>query len=173
MKKCCFVTMIVLYVLMSAAFAQTTSSTSFRLGATVSFGLSSIAANDVGIGGIAGAEKKFSTHFAAEAETSYTYFTGDKMVYTDGENKAFAIPVTAGVKYYPLANVYGSLRAGAVLFLFNNMPSTKIRPAWGIAGGLNLPQKVNRLNIQLGYTGFRYDGINRGYATLAAAIIMN
>jgi hypothetical protein len=161
-----------LLVFVTAATAQNRSNPVFRLGATVSFGLSHMASNTVGIGGIAGAEKLFSDHFAAEVEASYHYFTGDKVFYMAGKNKAFAIPLLAGIKAYPWPNVYASLRTGAMYFLLNPMPSPRISLAYGLAGGFNLPKRTNRLNLQMGYTGFRFDGFNRGYATLAAAIII-
>jgi hypothetical protein len=52
------------------------------------------------------------------------------------------------------------------------MSSARVRFGYGVASGINLPKKTNRLNVQVAYTGFRYDGISRGYATLAAAIII-
>jgi hypothetical protein len=52
------------------------------------------------------------------------------------------------------------------------MSSPRAALGYGLASGINLPQKTNRLNVQMAYTGFRYDGINRGYATLAVAIII-
>jgi len=161
-----------LLILVTAATAQNRSNPVFRLGATVSFGLSHMASNNVGIGGMAGAEKLISDHFAAEIEASYHYFTGDKVFYMDAKNKAFAIPLLAGFKAYALPNVYASLRTGAVYFLLNHMSSPKVSLGYGLAGGLNLPKRINRLNLQMGYTGFRFDGINRGYTTLAAAIII-
>lgn len=165
-------TFFALLVFATAASAQNKMNPVFRLGATVSFGLAHMASNTVGIGGIAGAEKLFSKHFAAEAEASYHYFTGDNVFYMDAKNKAFAFPLLAGIKAYPLPNVYGSLRTGAVYFLLNHMSSPRISLGYGVAGGLNLPEKNNRLNLQMAYTGFRFDGFNRGYTTLAAAIII-
>jgi hypothetical protein len=126
----------------------------------------------VGLGGIVGAEKMISKHFAAELEASYNYFTGDKAIYADAKNKSYAIPLLAGIKVYPISNVYASARTGAVYFLLNNMSSPRAALGYGLASGINLPQKTNRLNVQMAYTGFRYDGINRGYATLAVAIII-
>jgi hypothetical protein len=173
MAYCYRLTFLALTVLLAISTkAQYSSGPAFRLGATVSFGLSRITSNNVGVGGLAGAEKMITNHFAAETEASYNYFTGDKAVYTDSKNKSYAVPLLAGMKFYPISNVYASLRAGAIYFLLNNMSSPKIRLAYGAAGGLNLPQKTNRLNLQVAYTSFRYDGITRGYATLAAAIII-
>jgi hypothetical protein len=77
-----------------------------------------------------------------------------------------------GIKAYPISNVYASLRTGAVYFLLNNMSSARAALGYGAATGINLSQKTNRLNLQLAYTGFQYDGISRGYATLAVAIII-
>jgi hypothetical protein len=52
------------------------------------------------------------------------------------------------------------------------MSSARVQFGYGAAAGINLPPKTQRLNVQLSYTGFRYDGISRGYATLAVAIII-
>ena len=172
MANCYRLTLITCILFVTTATAQYKSNPVYRLGATVSFGLSHFTDNNVGVGGLAGAEKMLSKYFAAEAEASYNYFTGDKAIYMDAKNKSYAIPVLAGIKAYPLSNVYASLRTGAVYFLLNNMSSPTIRLGYGLAGGINLPEKTNRLNIQMAYTGFRYDGISRGYATLAAAIII-
>lgn len=172
MANCYRLPFFALTMFVTTATAQTKPGTAFRFGATVSFALSKISANDVGLGGLAGAEKLFSEYFAAEMEASYNYFTGDKVFYVDGKNKSYAVPFLAGLKAYPLSNVYASVRSGAVYFLLNDMPSPKVRFAYGVAGGINLPKKTNRLNIQMAYTGFRYDHISRGYATLAAAIII-
>lgn len=153
--------------------AQTDSSLRFRVGATIAFGLTHIAHNDVGIGGIAGIEKPFSKLFSVEIETGYTYFTGDEMVYDEGGNKSWAIPVLVGVRLYARRSLYGSARVGAICFTINSENSAHIRPAYSIAAGINLPEKNNRLNVQLQYTGFGFAGNSRGYATLAAAIIIN
>ena len=173
MKNCLVVVTIVLFAVNSTAMGQKKPLLTTRLGASVSFALNNIAANNVGIGGMAGVEKPVSKSFSAEAEMSYTYFTGDGALYAEGKNKAYTLPVMAGIKFYPLQNIYASLRTGAVYFLLNNMSSARIRMTWGIAGGINLPKKINRVNIQMGYTGFHYEGVQRGYATLAAAIIIN
>lgn len=154
-------------------YAQHSDKARFRVGATISFGMSNMAHNDVGVGGIAGAEKPFSRLFSGELEASYSYFTGDKTVYPEGGNKAWAVPILAGIRMYTLDWLYGSLRAGAICFLLNHESSVHIRPAYGLAAGMNFPRKNNRLNLQLGYNGFRYSGKSRGYATLAAAIIIN
>ncbi|WP_315819610.1 hypothetical protein [Paraflavitalea speifideaquila] len=55
----------------------------------------------------------------------------------------------------------------------NDMRAAAFRPGYGIAGGLNLPKNFNRINIQFGWTGFGYQRTQRGYATLAASIIIN
>ena len=172
MANCYRLTFLALIVFVTTATAQYRPNPLYRLGATVSFGLSNITANNVGVGGVAGAEKMFTKYFGAEAEASYNSFTGDKAIYTDSKNKSYAVPILAGAKFYPISNVYASARCGAVYFLLNNMHSPKTSFAYGAAGGINLPQKTNRLNVQLGYTTFRFDGINRGYATLAVAIII-
>ncbi len=171
MQKCCLILLTMAACL--HVHGQTKNETIFRVGANIAFGLSHIADNEVGIGGIAGVEKSFNHFISGEIELSYTYFTGDKMLYAEGRNKAWALPLLTGIKIFPKRWLYGSLRAGAIGFLLNHDRSTNIRPAYGIAAGANLPEKLNRLNVQLGYTGFRYSGNNRGYATLAAAIIIN
>ena len=171
MKKCCVGFVLLLFSV--TASAQRKSTYSFRLGASVSFGLSHMAQNTVGIGGLAGAEKRLSGIFAAEAEACYTYFTGDKVTYENGKNKAFVMPVLAGFKVYVLPQCYLSLRTGAAWFLLNDMPSSAIRLGYGMAAGINLPKKFNRINVQAGYTGFRYHDVQRGFATLAASIIIN
>lgn len=172
MANCYRLTFLALFLFAKTGTAQIKPGPIFRLGATVSFGLSNITSNNVGIGGLVGAEKMISKYFAAETEASYNYFTGDKVIYVDSKNKSYAIPLLAGIKAYPLSNVYASLRTGAVYFLLNHMSSARVRLGYGLAGGINLPQKTNRLNVQVAYTGFQYDGISRGYATLAAAIII-
>jgi len=172
MANCFRLTLVACIVLVKTGTAQIKPAPIFRLGATVSFGLSNLTANHVGIGGLVGAEKMITNYFGAEIEASYNYFTGDKAIYVDAKNKSYTIPLLAGIKVYPLSNVYASLRTGAVYFLLNNMSSARATLGYGAAGGINLPQKTNRLNVQVAYTGFRYDGINRGYATLAVAIII-
>ena len=172
MANCYRLTFLALLLFAKTGTAQIKPGPIFRLGATVSFGLSNITSNHVGMGGLVGAEKMITKYFAAEFEASYNYFTGDKVIYADSKNKSYAIPLLAGIKAYPLPNVYASLRTGAVYFLLNNMSSARAALGYGVAGGINLPKKINRLNVQVAYTGFRYDGISRGYATLAAAIII-
>jgi hypothetical protein len=172
MANCFRLTLVACIVLVKTGTAQIKPAPIFRLGATVSFGLSNLTSNHVGIGGLVGAEKMITNYFGAEIEASYNYFTGDKAIYVDAKNKSYTIPLLAGIKVYPLSNVYASLRTGAVYFLLNNMSSARATLGYGAAGGINLPQKTNRLNVQVAYTGFRYDGINRGYATLAVAIII-
>ena len=172
MANCLRLTFLAIIVFVQTGAAQIKPAPIFRLGATVSFGLSNLASNHVGIGGLVGAEKMVSKYFAAEIEASYNYFTGDKAIYSDAKNKSYAIPVLAGIKYYPLSNVYASLRTGGIYFLLNNMSKSRATIGYGAAGGINLPQKTNRLNVQLSYTGFQYDSISRGYTTLAVAIII-
>lgn len=172
MTKCCLLIVPVLFACLCLR-AQTEKSLRFRIGATIAFGMSRIAHNDVGIGGEAGVEKPLSKLFSAEIEAGFTNFTGDEMVYDEGGNKAWAIPVLAGARLYAQRWLYTSLRAGAICFTINSETSTHIRPAYGIAAGVNLPDKNNRLNIQLQYTGFSFAGNSRGYTTLAAAIIIN
>lgn len=173
MVHCVRLTFLALILLVKTGTAQTKQGPPiFRLGATVSFGLSNLTSNQVGIGGLVGAEKMIAKHFAAELEASYNYFTGDKTIYADAKNKSYSIPLLAGIKAYPTSNIYASLRTGAIYFLLNNMSSPRAALGYGLAGGMNLPKKTNRLNVQLAYTGFQYDGISRGYATLAAAIII-
>jgi hypothetical protein len=173
-KRCCLVTALILSVITTTAVAQTKpSSYLFRLGAAVSFGISNMAGNHVGLGGLAGAEKRINNIYTVEAEVSYTYFTGNKNVYMNAKNKAYTLPVLAGIKAYFLPNVYASLRTGALYFLLNDMNDPQIRLAYGVATGINLPPKTKRINAQLGYTGFQYKGNHHGYATLGVAIIIN
>ena len=172
MTKCCLFIVPALLACL-CLHAQTINPLRFRVGATIAFGLSHLAHNSVGVGGEAGVEKPFSKLFSAELEAGYTYFTGDKMVYPEGGNKAWAIPLLAGARLYAQKWLYAAVRAGAICFTINSENSTHIRPAYGIAAGVNLPQTNNRLNVQLQYTGFRFAGNSRGYATLAAAIIIN
>lgn len=172
MANCIRLTFLAIIVFVQTGTAQIKPGPFLRLGATVSFGLSNLTNNNVGVGGIVGAEEMISKKFSAEAEASYNYFTGDKSIYVNAKNKSYAVPLLVGIKAYPISNVYASLRTGAVYFLLNNMSSARATVGYGAAGGINLPQKTNRLNLQLAYTGFRYDGISRGYATLAVAIII-
>jgi hypothetical protein len=172
MANCFRLTFLAIIVFVQTGTAQIKPGPVLRLGATVSFGLSNLTSNNVGVGGIVGAEKMISKKFAAEAEASYNYFTGDKAIYVDAKNKSYAVPLLVGIKAYPISNVYASLRTGAVYFLLNNMSSARAALGYGAATGINLSQKTNRLNLQLAYTGFQYDGISRGYATLAVAIII-
>lgn len=173
MQKCCLATLLAAFVCLFVQAQTDKKKMRYRVGATISPILVNIANNEVGIGGFLGAEKSFSKSFAAEVEVSYSYFAGDQAMYTEGSNKAWAVPVLAGVKAFVTQNLYGSLRTGAIFFMLNDQTTTHIQPALGLAGGMNFPQKNNRLNIQLGYTGFRFNSSNRGYATLAAAFIIN
>jgi hypothetical protein len=172
MKKCCLLILCALFGCI-CLHAQSARPVRFRIGATIAFGLSHIAHNDVGIGGEAGVEMPLNKLFSAELEAGFTNFTGDEMVYVEGGNKSWAIPLLAGARLYAQKWLYASLRAGAICFTINSENSTHIRPAYGIAAGINLPEKNNRLNLQLQYTGFRFAANSRGYATLAAAIIIN
>jgi hypothetical protein len=172
MKKCC-VGCLVFLLLSLLCGAQNKSSYSYRFGALVAFGLSGIANNEVGIGGLAGVEKRFSKNFAAEVEGSYTYFIGDKLWYEGGKNRAFALPMLAGIKGYLSPQVYGSVRAGAAWFALNSMNKPAMRPAYGVAAGLNVPKSSSRINIQLGWTSFRYGNTQRGYGTLSTSININ
>src|SRR5690349_19161559 len=113
MANCFRLTFLAIIVFIQTGTAQIKPGPICRLGATVSFGLSNLTNNHVGVGGIVGAEKMFSKSFAAEAEASYNYFTGDKAVYTDSKNKSYAVPLLVGIKAYPVSNVYASLRTGA------------------------------------------------------------
>jgi hypothetical protein len=172
MKSCCVLTL-VLSVFTTTATAQKKPDYLFRLGAAVSFAISDVAGNNVGLGGLAGAERRITQKLAAEAEISYTYFTGNKTLYMGSKNKAWSIPVMAGMKAYFFPNLYASLRTGAIYFLLNDMNDPQVRLTYGLAAGMNLPKKNNRINTQLGYTGFHHGGNHHGYATLGVAIIIN
>lgn len=172
MKKCCVGILILLLLCMTTA-AQNKPRYSFRFGAQVAFGLSNISHNTVGIGGLAGAESQFSRTFAAEAEASYLYFTGDKVTYEAARNRAFALPVLIGMKAYLAPQAYVSLRGGITWFMMNDMDKSAFRPGYGIAAGLNLPKNFNRVNVQASWTGFGYNNTQRGYASLSASIIIN
>lgn len=145
----------------------------YHIGTSISFATRSIASNDAGIGIMGGVEKNIYRNLSIGAETGFTYFIGDKSYTIGGKNKAYTIPLLAEIKVYFLSQFYVSPRAGAIYFLLNNLSKGHVRLAYGFTGGFNLPKKSNRINIQAGYTGFRYDGVQRGYATLAAAIIIN
>ena len=145
----------------------------FHIGPSISFATNSIANNDAGIGIIGGVEKNIYRDISLGAETGYHYFLGDKSYSIDGKNRAYTIPLLAEIKIYFLSQYYISPRVGAIYFLLNDQVKSHIRLAYGFTGGFNLPKKSNRINIQAGYTGFRHDGVQRGYATLAAAIIIN
>ena len=86
------------------ALSQTKSPYSFRAGATLSFGMSNIANNNVGLGGLVGAERRINKLFTIEAEGTYSYIIGDDVVYPEGKNKSFAIPILAGLKlsHFPI-----------------------------------------------------------------------
>ena len=152
---------------------QPSSKWIFDVGPSISFATTSIANNDAGIGIQGGVEKNIYKNISVGAETGFTYFIGDKSYSVDGKNKAYSIPLLAEIKVYFLSQFYVSPRAGAIYFLLNDQSKSHVRLAYGFTGGLNLPKKSNRINIQAGYTGFRHDAVQRGYVTLAAAIIIN
>lgn len=164
----------IVFLLLSLwSVAQNGSAYSYRFGAQLAFGLTKIANNEAGLGGVAGVEKRFSRKFAVEAEGSYAYFIGDKELYETGKNRAFALPVLAGIKGYLSSQLYASLRGGAAWFALNNMNRAAVRPAYGVAAGLNVPRPTSRINIQLGWTSFRYRSTQRGYSTLSTSININ
>jgi hypothetical protein len=144
-----------------------------RIGPNSSFATKGIANNDAGVGIIGAAEKNIHKNLSLGAEIGFTYFLGDKSYFMYGKNKAYTIPLMAEMKLYFLSQYYISPRIGGIYFLLNNLSKAHIQLAYGFAGGINLPKKSNRINIQGGYTSFRYDHLQRGYATLAAAIIIN
>jgi hypothetical protein len=145
----------------------------FRIGPKISFATKAIANNDAGVGIIGAAEKNIHKNLSVGAETGFTYFLGDKSYFMYGKNKAYTIPLMVEIKRYFLSQYYISPRIGGIYFLLNNLSKTHIQFAYGFASGINLPKESNRINIQAGYTSFRYDHLQRGYATLAAAIIIN
>ena len=145
----------------------------YHIGPSISFATRAIANNDAGIGIFGGVEKNVYRNLSIGAETGLTYFIGDKTYSIDGKNKAFTIPLLAEIKVYFLSQYYISPRVGAIYFLLNDQSKSHVQLAYGFNGGFNLPKKSNRINIQAGYTGFRHDHVQRGYATLAAAIIIN
>jgi hypothetical protein len=145
----------------------------FDIGPSISFATKSIANNDAAIGILGGVEKNIYRNISIGAETGFSYFIGDKSYSVDGKNKAYTIPLLAEIKVYFLSQYYLSPRAGAIYFLLNDQSKSHVRLAYGLAGGFNLPKKNNRINIQAKYTGFRHDAVQRGYLTLAAAIIIN
>ena len=144
----------------------------YHIGPSISFATNSIAHNDAGLGMLGGVEKNVYKNFTMGAETGFTYFIGDKSNSIYGKNKAYTIPLLAEIKVYFLSQYYISPRVGAIYFLLNDQSKSHVRLAYGFTGGFNLPKKSNRINIQAGYTGFRHDDVQRGYATLAAAIII-
>jgi len=152
---------------------QPVSKWMFHIGPSIAFGVKSIAHNDAGIGILGGVEKNIYKNISVGAETGFTYFIGDKTYTINGKNKSYTIPLLAEMKFYFLSQYYISPRAGAVFFLLNAETKSHVRLAYGFTGGFNLPKKSNRINIQAGYTAFRHDAVQRGYATLAAAIIIN
>jgi hypothetical protein len=156
-----------------SASAQYHKPWKFRAGAAFYFAPHSIGNNENGIGGLAGVERSVHRIFSPEAEISYSYFFGDKVSYINGNNRAFTIPVLLGAKTFLLPQLYLSPRAGAIYFQLNGMPRSRVSFAYGLASGVNFPKKTNRLNVQLGYTGFGNKGVHCGYATLAFAIIIN
>lgn len=156
----------------STAQIQPASKWIYDIGPSISFATKSIANNDAGIGILGGVERNIHKRLSVGAETGFTYFIGDKTYSVEGKNKAYTIPLLAEVKVYFLSQFYVSPRVGSIYFLLNDQSKGNISLAYGLAGGFNLPKKANRINIQLGYTGFRYQNVQRGYITLAAAIII-
>lgn len=152
---------------------QPTSKWIYDIGPSISFATNSIGNNDAGIGIIGGVEKNIHKNISVGAETGFTYFIGDKSYSVDGKNKAYTIPLLVEMKVYFLSQFYVSPKAGAIYFLLNDQSEGHMQLAYGFTGGLNLPKKSNRINIHAGYTAFRHDDVQRGYATLAAAIIIN
>ena len=144
----------------------------FRIGPSVSFATSAIANNEAGIGIIGGAEKNIYKNLSIGGETGFTYFIGDKSYNMNGKNKAYTIPLLAEMKIYFLSQLYISPRVGALFFMLNDQSSSHVQLAYGLAGGFNVPEKSNRINIQAGYTSFRHRDVQRGYASLVAAIII-
>jgi hypothetical protein len=145
----------------------------FQVGSSVSFATKAIANNDAGIGIIGRAEKNIYKNYSIGVETGFNYFIGDKSYSMYGKNKAYTIPLLAEMKVYFLSQFYIVPRLGALYFLLNDQSTGHIQFAYGLAGGMNLPKKNNRINIQGGYTAFRHDHVQRGYATLAVAVIIN
>ena len=145
----------------------------YDVGPSISFATQSIANNEAGIGILGGVERNVYKNISVGAETGFTYFIGDKSYSVEGKNKAYSIPLMAEIKVYFLSQFYMSPRAGAMYFLLNNQSKSHVSLAYGFTGGFNLPKKNNRINVQAGYTGFSHEAIHRGYATLAAAIIIN
>jgi hypothetical protein len=144
----------------------------YDIGPSISFATQSIANNNAGIGILGGIEKNFYRNLSVGAEIGFTYFIGDNSYTVDGKNKAYSIPLLAELKVYFLSQFYVAPRVGGIYFLLNDQPDSHVRLAYGFAGGFNLPKKSNRINIQAGYTSFHHDDVQRGYATLAAAIII-
>lgn len=145
----------------------------YDIGPSISFATKSIEDNEAGIGILGGVEKNIYKNISVGAETGFNYFFGGKTSYTGGKNKAYTIPLLAEIKVYFLSQFFVSPKVGAIYFLLNNEAKSRVRLAYGFMGGFNLPKKSNRINIQAGYTSFRHDAVQRGYATLAAAIIIN
>lgn len=145
----------------------------YRVGPLISFATSHIANNEAALGILGGVERTVYRNLSIGAETGFNYFIGDNSYSTDGKNKAYTIPILAELKLYFLSQFYVSPRLGGIYFLLNDESRGHAGLAYGFAGGLNLPKKNNRINIQTSYTGFRHRGVQRGYATLAAAIIIN
>jgi hypothetical protein len=169
----CFFLAITLVSFDSLSQIQSASKWAFHIGPSISFATKAIANNDAGIGILGGIEKNIFRNLSIGAETGFSYFIGDKTYSTDGKNKAFTIPLVAQLKVYFLSQFYISPRVGVIYFLLNDQSKGHIQLGYGFNGGFNLPKKNNRVNIQAGYTTFRYDHVQRGYATLAAAIIIN
>ena len=155
------------------AQVQPVSKWIYRIGPSISFATRFIGNNEAGIGILGGVEKIVFRNISVGAETGFNYFIGDKTYSVDGKNKAYSIPVLGEVKLYFLSQFYISPRAGGIYFILNDQAKSHVRLAYGLSGGFNLPKKNNRINIQTGYTSFRHDAVQRGYLSLAAAIIIN
>ena len=160
--------------LSSSLFAQVQpiSKWIYHAGPAISFAPRFIANNEAAIGLVAGMERNIYKNLSVGAETGFHYFIGDKTHSTDGKNKAYTIPVFCELKVYFLSQFYAGPRVGAIYFLLNNDARSHVRLAYGLASGFNLPKRNNRINLQAAYTGFAY-GTHRGYASVAAGIIIN
>ena len=173
MNKLLLLLMIVCVSVPGYSQIQPTSKWIYDIGPSISFATRSIANNDAGIGIMGGVEKNIHKNISIGAETGFTYFIGDESYSVDGKNKAYTIVLLAEMKVYFLSQFYVSPKAGAIYFLLNDQSEGHVQLAYGFTGGFNLPKKSNRINIHAGYTAFRHDDVQRGYATLAAAIIIN
>lgn len=160
-------------VLSSALMAQPQPVTKwiYHTGPAISFAPHGIANNEAAIGIVAGAERNIYKNLSVGAETGFHYFIGDKSYSIDGKNKAYTVPLLTELKVHFLSQFYVAPRVGLIYFLLNNDARSHVRLAYGLSGGFNLPRRNNRVNLQVAYTGFEY-GLHRGYASLAAAILI-